>query len=275
MARTITELGPREVEFLATLSQKGSRLFKSSEAEEYWGSSEYTDNVLSRLVAKGWLERLEQGLYMVIPLEAGPTDRAWTEDALAVGTFIAPDGAASYWSAIRHWGWTTQLPQVVTFQTTRKRFNPRPIILGISYRFIRVNSSRLFGVTETWQGQLKLRVTDQERTMLDAMDRPDLSGGIAEVAAATTAAWHELDLGRLTEYIRQFGGGTVPKRLGYLAESLGLEPSRSRHLRSWQSMVGAGISLLERGGPATGPITRRWHLRINAGGQTSTRDGRA
>ena len=56
---------------------------------------------------------------MVVPLQAG-LDRVWSEDALAVGTFLAPDGAAAYWSAVRHWNWTTQLPRVVTFMTPRR-----------------------------------------------------------------------------------------------------------------------------------------------------------
>jgi predicted transcriptional regulator of viral defense system len=34
-------------------------------------------------------------------------------------------------------------------------------------------------------------------------------------------------------------------------------------LARWRKLLGAGYSLLERGGPAEGPFVRRWRLRVN------------
>lgn len=265
MKRTITELGQRELEFLATLSQKGARLFSSQEAVEFWGSPEYAHSVLHRLESKGWLERLEQGRYMIIPLEAGP-ERQWSEDALSIGTFLAQGGAAAYRTAVRYWNWTTQVSGNATFVVTKRRFNWHPSVLGVNYDFILLKPSRLFGVTETWRGQFKIRVTDRERTVLDILDRTDLSDGIPEVAEALKAAWPTLDFKKLTEYLERFGSGTVPKRLGFLAERLGLEPAGSPNVERWRSLVKAGITSLERGGPSRGPIVRSWRLRINVAG---------
>ncbi|MDO8987565.1 MAG: hypothetical protein Q7V14_05015, partial [Coriobacteriia bacterium] len=67
----------------------------------------------------------------------------------------------------------------------------------------------------------------------------------------------------LTQYIERFGSETVPKRLGYLAEELGLEGAGDWIVR-WRSMMGTGVTLLERGGSPTGCIVRRWGLKINA-----------
>jgi predicted transcriptional regulator of viral defense system len=71
VTHTIRELGAREAEFLARLAAAGRTLFSTAEAQAWWGDAGYTANVLSRLVDQGWLQRLERGLFMLIPLEAG------------------------------------------------------------------------------------------------------------------------------------------------------------------------------------------------------------
>ena len=263
MLRTITELGPREAEFLATMASTGKDVFALKDAEGFWGSGQPTRAALARLEAKGWLERLERGKYMLVPLEAG-VGREWSEDPLAIGTFVAPAGAAAYWTAVRHWGWTTQLPRAQFFITPQRRSDARKSILGVPFRFITLKPGRLFGVADEWVGSLPVRVTDRERTILDILDRPDLAGGVAEVSEVLVVAWREIDVPRLTEYVERFGSGTVPKRLGYLAELLGLDVAEDQKNR-WRSLLGSGITLLERGGPNEGRIVTRWGLRINAG----------
>lgn len=202
---------------------------------------------------------------MIIPLEAG-MDRKWSEDSLAVGTFLAPEGAAAYWTAVRYWGWTTQLPATVLFVTPAQRHRAGPTVLGVHYRFVRVKPERVFGIHETREGELRIRVTDRERTVIDMLDRTDLSGALPEVSAALGQAWPELDLDRLTQYMNRFGSGTVPKRLGFLAERLRLAEPDHNHTKTWRRMIGKGVSLLERAGPRQGPIVGRWHLRVNASG---------
>jgi predicted transcriptional regulator of viral defense system len=264
MTRSITELGPREVEFLARLSSSGRMLFTMRDAAEFWGARKYAREKLTLLESKGWVDRLEQGSYMVVPLQAG-LERLWSEDALAVGTFLAPDGAAAYRSATRHWNWTTQLPSPVTFMTPRRRFNNSPTVLGVPYRFVLVRPDRLFGVFRAFEGGLPVHVTERERTIVDMMDRPDLCGGIAEVVEALRTGWPECDPVRVVEYVQRHGGGTVPKRLGFLVEQIGIERPTG-FLPQLQTLMGAGMSDLERGGAKSGRYVRRWRLRVNTAG---------
>jgi len=269
MSQTITELGPREAEFLATMASTAKDVFTFEQAELFWGAGPTTRNVLSRLESKGWVERLERGRYMLVPLEAGIA-REWSEDPLVIGSFLAPSGAAAYWTAVRHWGWTTQLPRTQFFISAKRRSNPQKTILGVPYRFVTLKPDQVFGISEEWIGALPIRVTNRERTVVDILDRPDLAGGIAEVADALARAWTEIDVARLTEYVARFRSGTVPKRLGYLAELLSLAVPEGQ-LRRWQSLKGSGVTLLERGGSGEGPITSKWGLRINAGAGEGTR----
>jgi len=58
---------------------------------------------------------------------------------------------------------------------------------------------------------------------------------------------------------RTMGGGTVVKRLGYFLEKAALDmPGVEQRLAAWQGMRSAGISLLEPGGQARGPVVTRW-----------------
>lgn len=264
MTPTITELGPREAEFLAVMAGSGREVFTIEQATAFWGSGQSVRNSLAYLEKKGWLERLERGKYLIIPLSAGP-EREWSEDPLAIGTFLVPDGGAAYWSAVRHWGWTTQLPRTQFFITPSRRFRSRSVVLGVPYVFVTMKPDRVFGFAEEWSGSLRIRVTDRERTVVDILDRPDLAGGIAEVSDALKEAWPQLDHARLWDCVVRFGSGTVPKRLGFLAEHLAL-PGVEPWIPKWREGMGAGITALERGGATGGRMVRRWNLQINSSG---------
>jgi predicted transcriptional regulator of viral defense system len=196
-------------------------------------------------------------------------------DALVVGSLLAPEGAAAYGPAMRWWGWTpgdvvkegmggSRGPgPPILFITPKRKQAMRPELLGVRFEFVLVKPERVFGATLLGEPGLRLRVTDPERTVVDMFDRSDLCGGVPAVAAALQQAWPTLDLGRLTGYLERFAGGTVPRRLGYLAERLGLLPPDDPLVARWRALLGAGYSLLERGGPAEGPFVRRWGLRMN------------
>ena len=196
-------------------------------------------------------------------------------DALVVGSLLAPEGAAAYAAAMRWWGWTagdalddgTGGPRgpgpPISFITPKRTQAMRPELLGVRFEFVLLKPERVFGATLLGEPGLRLRVTDPERTVVDMFDRSDLCGRVPAAAAALPQAWPALDPERLTAYLERFAGGTVPRRLGYLVERLGLVPTGDPLLERWRGLLGSGYSLLERGGPAEGPFVRRWRLRVN------------
>ena len=186
------------------------------------------------------------------------------EQALVVGSLLAPEGAAAYDTAMRWWGWTPAgEPDLVRFITPKRKQAMHPQLLGVRFELVFIKPERMFGEELLGEPGLRLRVTGRERTLIDMLDRSDLCGGVPAVAAVLLGAWPELDLERLTSLQERFGGGTVPRRLGYLAERLGLLPPGDPLLARWRTLIGAGYSLLERGGEARGPFVRRWGLRDN------------
>jgi predicted transcriptional regulator of viral defense system len=138
----ITGLGQREAEFLSRLAQRGDTLFTTRQAQEFWGGPVLTSQALHRLQRKGWIERLARGVYMVVPLAAGP-ERHWAEDSFVVATHLAQPAAIAYWSAMHYWNMTEQIPQIVFVQTTRRKHKAQTLIGGVAFRFIVIAANKL------------------------------------------------------------------------------------------------------------------------------------
>jgi predicted transcriptional regulator of viral defense system len=199
---------------------------------------------------------------MIIPLEAGP-ERLWTENAYVVASRLISPGAIAFWSALRFWNMTEQIPRVQFIETTKRKNSVS--IQGVDYRFICVARNHFFGtLTRTMDG-FPITVTDREKTIIDAASRPDLSGGILQLAQAMKSNPTTIDWEKLDQYLLQWGGGVVAKRIGYLVEvlSIPLPGQRAARLNRWQQMVSKGISQLEPGLNRTGPIVTRWQIQVN------------
>jgi predicted transcriptional regulator of viral defense system len=255
-------LGPRERHFLASIAGSGKRIFRLEDAIPYWPSRHLARKALSRLESKGWLERLERGLYLVVPLEAGPEGQ-WSEDPLVIATQMVPYGATAYWTALNYWGMTEQVPRIIYIQTSRRRSQTSVTILGVQYQMVVIVERKLFGITTQMSDGLSFRITDREKTLVDSCDRPDLCGGIFQVAEALRLD-EPLDWEKVDIYLEKFDSGAVYKRLGYLVEALGITvPDRAQKLRQWRNKLTHGIALLEPGAGHEGSINTSWRIREN------------
>ena len=190
--------------------------------------------------------------------------------------------AVAYWSALHYWNMTEQVPHTVFVQSTRRK---RPVeVLGMRFRFVTVSQARFFGVARRTLDGKPIYVTDREKTLLDVAARPDLSGGVKQLAQALRAACADpssgasgrsLDWARLDDYLARWGGGVVVKRLGYLVEALSLPvPDLDRRLERWQGLLSKGISLLEPAAQAKGPVVTRWRIRVNVAVTAPERNAR-
>ena len=263
MTRNINQLGAQEAGLLAQLSADGHTIFTTAQAQDLLGDAAYTANTLSRLVKKGWLQRLQRGLYLIIPLEAGP-ERLWSESSLVIANKLVEPSAVAYWSALHYWGMTEQAPHVVFVQTTQRKAALQ--VLGMCFRFVTLPEVRFFGVAQRTVDGKAFAVTDREKTLLDAAARPDLCGGIAQLAQALSGHHAEVDWRRLDDYLQRWGGGSVVKRLGYLVETLHMPiPERTQRLERWRGWISQGMSLLEPGASPDGTSAPQWNLRVNVG----------
>ena len=178
-------ISKQEINFLSTLASTRKNIFTFEDARVFWSTSSRTANALSRLARKGWIKRLDRGTYLIVPLEAGP-EQTWSESGLVIAPYLVNPAAVAYWSALHYWNMTEQIPQTTFVQTTVRKQSMT--LFGQEFRFITVRPERFFGTYERTADDRRIIVTDQEKTLLDAAARPDLSGGIAQLSQAMKAA---------------------------------------------------------------------------------------
>ena len=253
----------RPLDLARGLSAAGKQVFTVSDARSFLSKDEAVWLALTRLQKAGWVKRLKRGVYMIVPLEAG-VEKEWSEDAFVIACALAKPAAVAYWSAMRHWNWTSQIPSTIFVQTTQRKFSYTKTIQGVKYRFVPVIQRKFFGLRQERIGGKQFSVTDREKTILDMLDRPDLCGGMPEVLGAIQTALSEIEWDRLDEYVKKFPNRTALKRLGFLVQELGLHiPNRENRLELWREAISRGVALLDPGVRPRGPIRTAWGIRVN------------
>ena len=260
----MTSLSHTESTLLTTLAARGRSVFATGDAYAIRGRGRATRDALERLVRKGWLERIAKGKYLIVPLEAGP-ERTWTESAHVIAGELVSPSMISYWSALAYWNLTEQVPRVTYVQTTSRKEERTPTILGMRFRIVRVKPRKLFGGHRYYSRGGPVLVADREKTIVDCLDRPDLSGGVEEVARALVASDGDLNWDRVTDYLCRFGSGAIVKRLGFLAEHLKLaHPPEPCTLARWRELLTTGIGKLDPSSPREPHrVVTRWRIAVN------------
>jgi predicted transcriptional regulator of viral defense system len=266
MNKTITELGQKEAEFITRMASGKKPEFLIKDAVSFWGSREMAWKKLHVLERKGWIERIERGKYIIIPLEAGE-ERKWSEDSYLIANALIRPAVISYWSAIRHWNWTEQIPNVMYVQTTSRKSKMSKTIFGVRYEIVKVNQKKFFGFATDWRKGNKILISDREKTLIDCADIPNRAGSIEELVKAIKEGSKEISWTKLNNYARRFPSGAVKKRLGFLIEELvsPLPEEVSLILNEWRFTMTQGMSPLLPGTNAKGHYLRRWNLFVNTG----------
>lgn len=216
--------------------------------------------ILERLRAKGWIERVKRGWFAVIPLSSGATRSTHIHEFVVAMNLVRP-AAIAYFSALNHHGLTEQLPRTV-FVATDHPVRKRDVqSLGFSFKVVSVRKEKYFGVEKGWIGEQSFMITNREKTLVDALDLPGNAGGVGLVVAAIRSHWGEFDEPKLFEYARRLGNSAVAKRLGFIMETLGV--GNPEALRT-AVKLGSGYPRLDPTLPARGQHNRRWGLLVNA-----------
>ncbi len=235
---------PRYLDLVIRVASTGKSVFTAHEAASIVAGADRRAlwKALQEAVRHGFLRRLTGGRYLIIPLEAG-VERRWSAPMYEVARILVPEGSIGYWSAVRYWNWTTQLPRVVYIQSLKQSFRrPKPV-LGNEYRIVRLKQGKFFGF-ERISGSA-YRVTDKEKTLIDICDRPDLAGDLQDFVSAVTEGASEADFDRLDEYLMRMPNTSAVKRLGFLLSTWSKAPAKvENYLEKWSTRVAKGRILL-------------------------------
>jgi len=238
------------IELLNKLARK--KVFTIDEAAKITGINKNTLKVLlSRLEKKGWIERIEKGKYIVIPL--GAEKGEYTLHEFIIGSLLVKPSAIAYWSALNYHGFTEQIPSTVFVQTTARKKKQDLRIFGVRYKIVRIKPEKFFGIEKVWIEEFQVLITDREKTVVDCLDKPRYCGGIIEVAKAFR---EELYTEKLREYALRINNSAVVRRLGYLCDYFGVnidlpKPKTRNYI------------LLDPTMPREGHVDSKWKVIIN------------
>jgi predicted transcriptional regulator of viral defense system len=256
-------ISPRGRAELATLLSTGRRFVAPSDVVEALGVDAHTAaKKLSRWAAEGRLRRARRGLYIPVPVDA-TNPMAWSEDALVVADAVWSPCYFTGWTAANHWSLTDQVFRTTVLKTTGRVRANSVRLLDHEYLVTHVMAEGMeWGMKTEWRGEVRLRIADAARTVVDIFDTPRLGGGIRHAAEILAAYLDEHDPATLIDYGDRLGNRAVFKRLGYTVEALGQD--RSDLIEACRTRVSAGISALDPNGPSGGGRVSRWGLRANA-----------
>lgn len=242
---------------MSELAFQRKKFVTPQEAARILGASlDNTYLIVSRLEEKGWLERVERGKYLTVPLEG---KEGWAEHPFLCVPGLVQPYYISYRTALAHYGWTEQIPYWVFVCTTKRKRDKS--FQGYFYKFVTLKRSKFFGFTELELDHAKINIAEREKLIVDCLDRERYAGGIVEVTKALDAAKDEIDSRRLIDYAIRMSSHVLCRRLGYLLDLLELGHSEVLldHLGTfrpaWLSTVFEKEELYR---------DRRWRLRVNA-----------
>lgn len=222
-----------------------------------------TTDLLSELVKRKIISRLKSGKFLIIPQEVGNVHKYFGNWFVAAGEVVnSPKYYIGFYSAMNHWGMLTQ-PLLKVFVATPKR-QIVPKQMKDILIFIYVKEKFIWGIKEDWVTQSqKVRISDLEKTILDALLYPQHCGGISEIAKGIWIAKDKIDYNKLGEYAGKFGKNVVGKRLGYILEIL--EINKLPLLSYLRQFVKDHYDLLDPTMPYENKNKNSWRLVDNIG----------
>jgi predicted transcriptional regulator of viral defense system len=250
---------------LSSLSEKGKTIFKIEDiSAELKCSYKYAKVLANNLTKKKWIIVLRRGVYLIVPLSAGVRSH-YTEHEFVIASYLVSPYYIAYWSALNFYGITEQTPFTIFVATTRRAKTRE--VLNSRYSFITLSKRKFFGFEPTAVSTYKINISDREKTLADALDHPEYSGGIPEVAKSLWNAKEKVSIERIVSYAERMGNAAIVKRLGYLVESLNINVD-SKILPRMKGMISPGMAALDPTRPRKGTYSTRWNLLLNISKET-------
>lgn len=182
------------------------KVFTLAEFENITPSPRAAQELLRVYCHKGYVKKVRRNLYCASDLASG----AIAAGKFEIGSHISDTSYISYHSALEFHGLSHQVFYDVTV-CSKSRFNGFEYD-GIEYHF---SPSVLDEGVISPELNAFVRVTDLERTIVDCIDKINLSGGIEELMQALRMVSF-VDESKLRRYLKLYDKKILYKKAGYL-----------------------------------------------------------
>ena len=218
METNLRTLGPNEAKVALSLREQECTTVRAAEIIELLGHEQTARKVIRNLIRKGWLTRLVAGRYLFLPPEHGP-ENLGENNALAIASAVVEPSYVGWWAAASYHGFTTQKPATISV-AVRRQMRPRAIE-GNEIRFVHVIDRKFFGFQPYDLYGRQAVLSTPIKTVVDCVDRPDLTGGPSEVARIVYGASRDIDPQETVETALRMKSAALLQRLGFLSDLIG------------------------------------------------------
>lgn len=263
MAIKDKKISSQEAFFLDKLHGKNVKCFSIESAYRLLkdSSKDSVKLMLGKMVKRGLLMRVKEGLYFIIPFEQDP--ETFMPDWHLLTQYLVGDADyyVGYYSALQIHSLTTQ-PHLKEQIVVNKQIKPSTLIVkNVPFQFIYHNQEHFFGNKKTWIDSFnKIQCSDLEKTFIDCLFKPQYAGGISEIAKAIYKSKDKIDYPKLFEYVKRFNSLAVIKRLGFLLELLEIRHPVIKNLLELRT---DSFVLLDPTYSSEGKTVYRWAIRQN------------
>lgn len=174
---------------------------------------------IARLVDKGWLIRLKNGLYLVVTdistLGSNDLSEYVIAQALNSNSYISSE------SALQYHGMYDQMLRAVTSITDAYA---RDYEIGeTTYTFASIKKDLYFGfTTEAVDNTYRVQIADAEKALLDMLYFGRSAYAVNMVLEKLRDYQHQLDFAKLERYAQKYGVGMI-RLLGLLLDQIGID----------------------------------------------------
>lgn len=218
--QSIAGIGKKERIFLSELLRNTKNTILAKQAAEIWQVNEVqAAKRLALFYKKGWLERIRQGVYIPVPLDSLSSEIVSEEPFAIAAELFAPCYIGGV-NAANYWDLTEQLFRTVTVMTQKVAQDRKPIIAGTEFIIHTLKSRYFFGLKTIWLSDVKVKISDPSRTLVDMLMFPEYCGGLRFIVDVLKKYFNSnlKDTDKLIDYLKQCKNGAALKRLGFLLE---------------------------------------------------------
>jgi predicted transcriptional regulator of viral defense system len=244
-------------------------VFTGAEMADYLSSygevgSRTKEALLAYYRKTGRVVSVRRGLYAVVPL--GAKSASFSVDPFLVAAKLTKDAVLSYHTALsfhghaysvyEHFIYTASRPvSPVTFHTYVFRGAKFP-------ESLRRMKKENYGVVRLDRSGMEVNVTSLERTMVDVLSRPDLSGDWEEIWRSLESV-EFFDLDKVVEYTLLLGNATTAAKVGFFLEQH-REPLmvEENHLKPLHDLQPRQPHYMDQNRRKSGRLVSEWNIVI-------------
>ncbi len=211
---------------------------------------------------QGRIVNIKRGVYAVVPYASSP-DEIQVDPYLAASK-LTPDSVLAYHTALEFHGRSYSIFN--TFHYLSKRNLPVVRFQEHDYHCVKFplalqrTGKEHFGVESIERFDTNILVTSLERTLVDVLDRPDISGSWEEIwRSLETVEFFDID--KIIDYTLLLNNSTTAAKTGFfLDQHRGQFMVEDHHLKKLHPLKPAQPCYLERSKRRTGTLVSQWNL---------------